>query len=114
MREAVARAERNCPTELALEVVGGKWKLVILDHLTDGAVRFSRLQREIPTVTPRMLARQLRELEADRLIRRTVYPEVPPKVEYSLTDLGRSLAPLLTELRSRGEQYGRRYASTSE
>lgn len=110
MRDAVARAEQNCPTELALEVVGGKWKLMILDHLIDGPIRFNQLQREISGVTPRMLSRQLRELETDRLIRRTVYPEVPPRVEYTLTDLGRSLVPTLGELRRWGEEYGRRYA----
>jgi DNA-binding HxlR family transcriptional regulator len=110
MRGAVARAEQNCPTELALEVVGGKWKLMILDHLAEDTHRFSELQRAIPGITPRTLSRQLRELETDRVVRRIVYPEVPPRVEYSLTALGRSLAPLLDELRRWGAQYGRRYA----
>ncbi|MFG1925120.1 winged helix-turn-helix transcriptional regulator [Cryptosporangium sp. NPDC048952] len=84
---------------------------MILEHLAGGTLRFTQLQREIPTITPRMLSRQLRELEADRLVRRTVHPEVPPRVEYSLTGTDRSLAPLLSELRAWGEDYGRRYAS---
>jgi DNA-binding HxlR family transcriptional regulator len=114
MRGAVARAEQNCPTELALAVVGGKWKLMILDHLVGHTHRFSELQRAIPGITPRMLSRQLRELESDRVVRRIVYPEVPPRVEYSLSALGRSLAPLLDELRRWGTQYGRRYAMLGE
>lgn len=105
MREAVMRAGSACPTELAMEVVGGKWKLVILEHLTTGVRRFSELQRAVPTVTARMLTRQLRELEADKLVRRTVYPEVPPRVEYSLTTVGRSLEPLVDALRAWGEEY---------
>ena len=105
MREQVARAEISCPTELAMEVVGGKWKLVILEHLSGGVRRFGELQRAIPTITPRMLTRQLRELEADQMLIRTVYAEVPPKVEYSLTEAGHSLDPLLAQLREWGEQY---------
>jgi len=88
-----------------MEIVGGKWKLVILEHLRDGVRRFGELQRLLPSITPRMLTRQLRELETDRLVRRHVYAEVPPKVEYSLTDVGRSLDPLLSELRDWGERY---------
>lgn len=114
MREAIVRAEQNRATELALAVIGGKWKLMILDFLAEDTRRFNQLQRLIPTVTPRMLTRQLRELETDRIVRRKVYPEVPPKVEYSLTDLGRSLMPLLQELRSWGSQYGVRYAAMTQ
>ncbi len=88
-----------------MEVVGGKWKLVILEHLTSGVWRFGELQRAVPAITARMLTRQLRELEADKLVNRTVHPEVPPKVEYSLTDTGRSLEPLLATLRAWGERY---------
>ncbi|MQA17209.1 MAG: transcriptional regulator [Pseudonocardiaceae bacterium] len=105
MRAHVVQAGTTCPTEVAIEVVGGKWKLVILEHLTSGVWRFSELQRAVPTVTARMLTRQLRELEADKLVLRTVYPEVPPRVEYSLTQTGRSLEPLLAALRAWGEQY---------
>ncbi len=105
MRERLERTSIDCPTELAMEIVGGKWKLVILEHLRDGVRRFGELQRLLPAVTPRMLTRQLRELETDGLVHREVYAEVPPKVEYSLTDVGRSLDPLLSELRGWGEWY---------
>lgn len=105
MRDTVGRAAQRCPVELAMEVVGGKWKLVILEHLGTGVHRFGELQRALPGVTARMLTRQLRELEADGIVGRTVYAEVPPKVEYRLSDLGRSLAPVLGGLRHWGEDY---------
>lgn len=105
MRTRLERTGIDCPTELALEIIGGKWKLVILEHLRDEVRRFGELQRLLPAITPRMLTRQLRELETDGIVHRHVYPEVPPKVEYSLTDTGRSLAPLLAELRTWGEHY---------
>ncbi|MGW5385529.1 winged helix-turn-helix transcriptional regulator [Nocardia sp. NPDC003963] len=96
-----------CTVEAAMEVVGGKWKMAIVNHLFDGTLRFGELHRAIPSVTQRMLTRQLRELEADGLIRRTVYAEVPPKVEYDLTDLGASLRPIAELLESWGEHYRR-------
>jgi DNA-binding HxlR family transcriptional regulator len=111
MREPVVRAGIECPTELAVEVVGGKWKLVILEHLSGGVRRFGELQRELPAITARMLTRQLRELEADHLVQRTVYAQVPPKVEYRLTDAGRSLEPLLARLRAWGEHYREQHGS---
>lgn len=109
MRDGVERTGIACPTELALEIVGGKWKLVILEHLTGSVRRFSELQRAMPAITARMLTRQLRELEADELVARTVYPQVPPKVEYCLTDTGASLEPLLAQLRAWGEDYRRQH-----
>lgn len=105
MREQIRHTSIECPTEVALEIVGGKWKLVVLEHLVDGVRRFGELQRAMPAITARMLTRQLRELEADGLVLRTVYTQVPPKVEYSLTDVGRSLEPLLAQLRAWGEWY---------
>lgn len=111
MREPVVRTGAECPTELAVEVVGGKWKLVILEHLSGGVRRFGELQRELPAITARMLTRQLRELEADHLVQRTVYAQVPPKVEYRLTDAGRSLEPLLAQLRAWGEHYREQHSS---
>ncbi len=105
MRDDLLRTSIECPTEVALAIVGGKWKLVILEHLVDGVQRFGELSRGLPAVTARMLTRQLRELEADGLVVRTVYAQVPPKVEYSLTGVGRSLRPLLAELRVWGESY---------
>lgn len=95
----------GCPVEAALEVIGGKWKGVILYHLTLGTKRFSELQREIGTVTQRMLTKQLRELEGTGLVHREVFPVVPPKVEYSLTEKGQTLIPILTALKGWGEAH---------
>lgn len=85
----------SCPVEAMVEVIGGKWKGVILYHLLDGTKRFNELKRLKPNITQRMLTLQLRELEADGIIHREVYREVPPKVEYSLTELGESLRPII-------------------
>lgn len=85
----------SCPVEAMVEVIGGKWKGVILYHLLDGTKRFNELKRLKPNITQRMLTLQLRELEADGIIHREVYREVPPKVEYSLTELGESLRPMI-------------------
>lgn len=96
----------HCYFELTLKVLGGKWKPIILYHLSRQTVmRFSDLRRSMPSITERMLTKQLRELEKDGLVVRTVYREVPPKVEYSLTDLGTSLIPILHELREWGVCY---------
>jgi DNA-binding HxlR family transcriptional regulator len=85
----------GCPVEATLSVVGGKWKVVILWRLVSGTKRFNELQRSISQITRKMLTEQLRELERDNLIVRTVYPEVPPKVEYSLSDYGRTFIPVM-------------------
>ena len=96
----------RCYFELTLAVIGGKWKPIILYHLSLAqAVRFGELRRGMHDVTERMLTRQLRELEADGLIHREVYREVPPRVEYSLTEMGRSLIPLLLQMRAWGVDY---------
>ncbi|MDP2810951.1 MAG: helix-turn-helix domain-containing protein [Rhodocyclaceae bacterium] len=94
----------GCPVEACFEVIGGKWKGVILFHLLGGTKRFNELLRLIPGVTQRMLTRQLRELEDDGIVARKIYPEVPPKVEYSLTDFGKSLEPLLRHLQQWGSE----------
>jgi DNA-binding HxlR family transcriptional regulator len=83
-----------------LSLIDGKWKGVVLYHLLEGTHRFNEIRRRIPNVTQRMLTNQLRELEADGLILRTVYAEVPPKVEYSLTARGRSLEPVIAALKA--------------
>ena len=94
----------GCAVEATLSVIGGVWKPVLVFHLLNGKLRFNALCRAIPSATPRMMTLQLRELEADGIIKRTVFPEVPPKVEYELTELGLSLAPVLLNMRDWGEQ----------
>jgi DNA-binding HxlR family transcriptional regulator len=94
-----------CPVEATLELIGGKWKGIILFYLLDGRLRFSELKRQIGCVTQRMLTKQLRELEASGLVNRIVYAEVPPKVEYELTKEGKSLKPILNSLKKWGEAH---------
>ena len=95
----------TCPVEATLELIGGKYKALILWHLSDGTLRFSELHRRISGATPKMLTQQLRELESQELILRKVYPVIPPKVEYSLSELGRSLLPILVAMRDWGAEY---------
>lgn len=95
----------GCPIEAALEAIGGKWKGVILFHLQSGTKRFNELKKLIPGITQRMLTKQLRELEIDQIVLRKIFPEVPPKVEYSLTDFGQTLTPILTTLQEWGIEY---------
>ncbi len=95
----------GCPIEAAFDVIGGRWKGVLLYHLLEGPKRNSELRRRIRGITPRVLARQLRELEAAGVIARTIYPEVPPRVEYALTPFGRKLEPMLLDVRDWGETY---------
>ncbi|WP_165679927.1 winged helix-turn-helix transcriptional regulator [Metapseudomonas otitidis] len=85
----------NTPVEVTLAVVGGKWKALLVYHLMGQTRRFSELKRLVPDITEKMLAQQLRELESDGVVTRTVYAEVPPRVEYSLTEHGLSLRPVL-------------------
>lgn len=95
----------NIPVEVTLEVIGGKWKVVILCHLKKGEKRTCELKRLMPGITQKMLTQQLRELEEDGLVRRKIYNQVPPKVEYSLTEYGWSLDSILTTLCSWGEHH---------
>jgi DNA-binding HxlR family transcriptional regulator len=88
------------PVEITLDLVGGKWKLLILWLLSEKLCRFSELKRQIPQITQKMLTQQLRELESDGIIHRKVYAQVPPKVEYSLTDMGKSFTPILQAMHS--------------
>ncbi len=94
-----------CPIEVATDVIGGKWKAHILFHLQGGARRFNELKRLLPGVTQRMLTKQLRELEADQIIHRKIFAEIPPKVEYSMTEFGRTLTPMLKVLQEWGNEY---------
>ena len=95
----------TCPVEATISLIGGKYKAVILWHLMSSTLRYSELHRKMPKATDKMLAQQLRELEKDGLIHRTVYPVVPPKTEYCLTEQGRTLAPILDALCDWGEHY---------
>ncbi|GLK55186.1 DNA-binding HxlR family transcriptional regulator [Methylopila capsulata] len=93
----------GCAVEATLQFIDGKWKGVILYHLLAGTLRFNEIRRRLPSVTPRMLTTQLRELEADGFVARKVFAEVPPKVEYSLTERGRTLEPVISALKAWGD-----------
>ena len=95
----------QCPVEATLTLIGGKYKALIHWHLSDGKLRFSQLHKLVSSATAKMLTQQLRELEAQELIHREVFPVIPPHVEYSLTDLGRSLMPILAAMRDWGADY---------
>lgn len=95
----------GCGVEATLSVIGGVWKPVLLFHLLPGKLRFNALCRLTHGATPRMITLQLRELEADGVVARIVYPEIPPKVEYELTAFGRTLEPVLLSMRSWGEAF---------
>lgn len=97
--------ENHCPVESTLELIGGKYKALILWHLSESTLRFSELRKAISGATAKMLTQQLRELEAQKLVHREVFPIIPPKVEYSLTELGRSLLPILVAMRDWGAAY---------
>jgi len=95
----------NCPVVATLDMIGGKYKALILWHLVDDTKRFGELRRLMPQATQKMLTQQLRELEENNLVVRTVYPVVPPKVEYQLSDLGKSIKPILDAMRLWGTDY---------
>lgn len=102
---SICPSEEGCPVEYTLGVIGGKWKGVLLYHLIDGAKRFNEMRKICPAITQRMLTLQLRELEHDGIVHREVYQQVPPKVEYSLTDFGRTLEPIILSMKQWGETY---------
>lgn len=95
----------KCPMILVQDIISGKWKILILWYLSYSTLRFSDLQRKLPTVSQKVLSRQLKSMEEDNIINRKVYPVVPPKVEYSLTDTGRKLIPLLEMMHKFGAEY---------
>ena len=99
------RALPACPVETTLPLISDKWKVLILRDLMSGARRFGELKRSLGAVSQKVLTAQLRQMEDSGLLTRTVYPEVPPRVEYRLTDLGRSLKPVLDAMQSWGEAY---------
>ena len=94
-----------CPVETTLTLIGDKWKVLILRDLLPGTKRFGQLKKSIGSVSQKVLTAQLRDMEANGLVRRQVYAEVPPRVEYSLTDLGRSLKPILDAMQAWGTAY---------
>ena len=94
-----------CPVETTLQLIGNKWKVLILRDLMDGTKRFGELKKSIGTVSQKVLTAQLRDMEACGLVSRKVYAEVPPRVEYSLTELGKSLKPILYAMRDWGLEY---------
>lgn len=97
--------ETHCPVEATINLIGGKYKTLLLWNLMGRTLRYSQLRREVPGATPKMLTQQLRQLESDGLLNRKVYPEVPPKVEYSLTDFGKSIRPVLEAMYGWGTSY---------
>ena len=96
----------SCLVETTLAVIGGRWKVLILQQLFDGVRRFNELHRALAGVTHKTLTQQLRELEADGVIARKVFVQIPPKVEYSLTPLGKTLEPVLTAMHKWAERHG--------
>ena len=98
--------QSNCPAEFTLAMIGGRWKIPLIFHLLAGAKRFSELSRALGGVTQKMLTQQLREMERQGLVERKIYAQVPPKVEYSLTPLGRSLKPVVDAMCRWGDLHG--------
>jgi DNA-binding HxlR family transcriptional regulator len=98
--------EYHCAMDVTMDYIGGKWKTVVLWYLRKDKKRFSELRRLIPNITEKMLSLQLKDLEKDGIVKRKIYPEIPPKVEYSLTDFGKTLIPMLDEI----AKWGRRLA----
>jgi DNA-binding HxlR family transcriptional regulator len=103
--KAQASKSVSCPVESTLAVLAGRWKVLVLHHLLAGTKRFGELHRLLPTISHRTLAKQLRELERDGIVSRRVFPQIPPKVEYSLTPLGESLEPVLRAMHEWGVAY---------
>ena len=101
----MSKKEVCCPVEVTLKVIGGRWKVLIIHHLLNGTMRFNELQRHLTGITHRTLSRQLREMEADQLIIRNNFNEIPPRVEYSLSPLGYSLKTILLVMDEWGKEY---------
>jgi DNA-binding HxlR family transcriptional regulator len=104
----------NCPVETTIALLGSKWKLLILRELFKGTRRFGELSRGVPGISQKMLTQQLRQMEEDNLVNRKVYPEVPPRVEYSLTQTGESLKPILDAMHKWGTKYAMQNGSKGE
>ena len=107
---ARGRKDTRCPAETTLGIIGGKWKLLILRELLSGVSRFGELRRRLSGISEKMLAQHLRELESDGIIARKIYPQIPPKVEYSLTASGKTLKPIIEGL----HEWGIRHLSSDK
>ncbi len=105
----MGKATSICPVEITLCLISDKWKILILRDLMDGTRRFGELKKSIGSISQKVLTTNLRSMEADGLVTRKVYAEVPPRVEYTLTEKGRSLHPVLDAMRTWGEEYGKEY-----
>lgn len=105
----MGKATSICPVEITLCLISDKWKILILRDLMDGTRRFGELKKSIGSISQKVLTTNLRSMEADGLVTRRVYAEVPPRVEYTLTEKGRSLHPVLDAMRTWGEEYGKEY-----
>src|SRR6187431_924295 len=110
----MAKKSISCFVESTLGVIGGRWKVLILQQLFDGIKRFNELRRSLGGITHKTLTQQLREMESDGIINRQVYAQVPPKVEYSLTPLGKTLKPVLDAMHNWGEQHGEEQGKISQ
>lgn len=95
----------KCPFATTQRLIQGKWAILIMHHVSNGAIRFNELQRRIPKMTHATLSKQLKQLETEGLVQRTVYNDIPPKVEYSLTDIGRRFQPVLDSIQAFGKEY---------
>lgn len=104
-RERGRKKDVECPVEATLTVIGGRWKVLILRELMTGPKRFGQLHRALAGITQKMLTQQLREMERNGILTRTVYPQIPPRVEYALTDLGKSLRPVLAAMHRWGVRH---------
>jgi DNA-binding HxlR family transcriptional regulator len=114
MRRIEPTAIHECPCEVMIRLIGGGWKVLLVYHLaTKGVQRYADLRRLMPGISPKILTQQLRALEADAIVERTVYPEVPPRVEYQLTPLGATLRPVIDAMYAWGMQHGQRSAQRS-
>jgi DNA-binding HxlR family transcriptional regulator len=112
-KRKIKNGEFNCEKELTLSLISGKWKIIIIYHLaTEGTLRFSDINRLLPKITHKVLTTQIRELEEDGIVHRKVFPEVPPRVEYSLTNLGESLMPIVLMMYEWGKENIKYYAIT--
>lgn len=114
LRVEIEGKEYHCAVDVAMGFMGGKWKMVILWYLRKGPCRFGELNKLIPGITEKMLSIQLRQLEKDGIVERKVFAEVPPRVEYSLTDMGQNMLPMLEKIAEWGRAMAVRFGKTVE